>query len=403
MMKRVILYLAVFCFQCLFVLAAERAVLVHNTLKVIENCKDKLQLKLIRVWGGDKEEDENKFFETPISIAVDRDHLVYICDCHRHCVKVFSNTGKYVRTIGQKGQGPGDMYGPEYITFSTEGDLLVNEGGNRRIQWFTPDGKSKHISKQIEYLDWIGVISENEIAIYAHLKTFKHKKLISIIDNKGKVLREIGKYHDKSINLFESERFYFTTDDSRNLYAANMGTPVIRKYNPDGKLIRVITFDTPFNIPVGITLSSSGDEIDRKDDIESEDYSKITRSSGGISIQSNENKKKWQYWICMGIQIDSQNRIFVVTSRRMLTEKEEIGTYISGNLTRGINRSKVNYDIVEKNDFNHILVFDSKGKIIAESPMTTLCEDIYIYQNKIFVLDGLYNQRILEYEMVFEK
>jgi len=58
---------------------------------------------------------------------------------------------------------------------------------------------------------------------------------------------------------------------------------------------------------------------------------------------------------------------------------------------------------VEKNDFNHILVFDSNGKIIAESPMTTLCDDIYISNNRIFVIDGLCNQRILEYEMIFQK
>jgi hypothetical protein len=178
--------------------------------------------------------------------------------------------------------------------------------------------------------------------------------------------------------------------------------PVIRKYSPDGKLIRVITFDTPFDIPVEITLNSPGNEIERKEEIGGEDDVKITRSRSGVSIQHKENKNKRKYGICMGIKIDSQNRIFFVTSRRDLTEKESLGTAISGNYTRGMNRSRVNYDIVENIDCNHMLVFDSKGKIIAESPMTTLCDNIYISNNRIFVIDGLYNQRVLEYEMVFK-
>jgi hypothetical protein len=391
----------IFLFQCYFAKTADRAVLVHNTIQEIEKCKGKLQLKLIRVWGGDEEEDENKFFETPISIAIDSNRQVYICDCHSHCIKVFNNPGDYVRTIGQKGQGPGDLYGPEYITFSTVGDLVVNDGGNRRIQWFSPYGKSKHILKQNEYLDWIGVLPENEIAVYDHLKTFKHRTLISIINNKGKVLREIGKYHDTAKNLFSSERLHFAIDEEGNIYAANQGTPVIRKYSNDGKLIRVITFDTPFDIPVEITLNSSEDEIERKENSGTEDNVKITRSNLGISIQNNKKENQWKFWTCMGIGIDSKNRIYIVKRRRILTEKEEYAKAVYGSLLSGINRSRVNYDIVEKNDFNHTLVFDSNGKIIAEAQLTTLCDDIYIHDNRIFVIDGVCNQRVMEYEISF--
>lgn len=54
-------FLAVFWFSCFFIHGADRAVLVHNTLRDIEKCKGKLQLKFIRLWGGHEEEDENKF------------------------------------------------------------------------------------------------------------------------------------------------------------------------------------------------------------------------------------------------------------------------------------------------------------------------------------------------------
>jgi hypothetical protein len=48
--------IVVFWFSCFSFHAADRAVLVHNTLQDIEKCKGKLQLKLIRVWGGDEED-----------------------------------------------------------------------------------------------------------------------------------------------------------------------------------------------------------------------------------------------------------------------------------------------------------------------------------------------------------
>ena len=57
----------------------------------------------------------------------------------------------------------------------------------------------------------------------------------------------------------------------------------------------------------------------------------------------------------------------------------------------------------EEIEFDATSSFDPNGRIIAESPMTTLCDDIYIYDNRLFVIDGLCNQRILEYVMVFKE
>jgi len=392
-----------FCFSFFFLKAADRAVLVHNSLQDIENCKDKLQLKLIRVWGGDEEEDENKFFETPVSVAVDSDQLVYICDFHNHCVKVFSNSGDYMRTIGRRGQGPGDMYAPNYITLSPNGDLLVSDLGNGRIQWFNNQGKSKHILKHKEIIDWLGVIPGNEIAVYCHSITFKQRKLITIMDDNGKILREIGQYHDNAKNFISSERLYFSIDKYGCIYASNISTPVIRKYSPGGRMLKVITFGTPFEIPVEITLNKTGDEIEREEETYKDDKIKVIRKEGGISIQHNENNKRPKYAVCSGIGIDSQNRIYIVSQRRKLTKKERSGTFIYGPFTEHIKRDRLDYTVVENIDVNRLMVFDENGKIIAHCTMTTFCHGIYIYNNRIFVVDGYYNQRVLEYEMVFKQ
>lgn len=402
MEKIIVFYLNVLCFLCFFVHASDRCILVHNTIKEIDECKGKLNLKLVRIWGGSEEDEENKFFETPTCTAIDVNQLIYICDMHNHCIKVFNNNGKYVSTIGRKGKGPGDLLTPFYITFTSDGDLLVSEKGGLRLQWFNSQGKSKNILNHLNIIDWIGAISKNEIAVYSHFRTFMKRRLLSVIDNNGKIIRNIGKYHDKTKNLISSERFYFSIDKNVNIYAANQGTPVIRKYSPDGRLLMVITFETPFEIPVKITINSSGDDIERKEKIDNKEVVKIRGNLSEVNIRYNKKNMIWQYGICMGMGIDSQNRIYTVKRRRLVTEKENHATAImGGNLY--IDRRRLNYDIVEKNDFNHILVFDSNGKIVAESQMTTLCDDIYICDNRLFVIDGLCNQRILEYEMIFDE
>ncbi|UCH94955.1 MAG: hypothetical protein JSV88_32530 [Candidatus Aminicenantes bacterium] len=400
-----VLFFIVFCFSYLFinVYAVDRAVLVHNTLEEIDNCKGKLHLKLIRVWGGDEEEDENKFFRTPVSMVIDENNVLYICDWHSHCIKVFDQYGSYLRTIGRKGQGPGDLYGPKYISFSSEGDILVFEWGGLRFQWFSREGKSKRILKYNGPASWIGVTSRNEIVFYDIYKAFMQRKLISIMNNKGKVLKEFGSYHDKSKNYVTSEKIEFSIDDSDNIYAANQRTPFVRKYSPDGKLLMVITFETPFKIPVEITLTPAGDDIERKEEIDNiEEKVKIARINNGVAIQYNKSKKRVDTGICNAIGIDSKDRIYIVTSRRYLTEKESSGTSISGTVS-WLNRELVDYDIVENIDVNQLLVFDQNGKIVAQSPMTTFCDNIYIHDNRIFIIDGFLNQRILEYEMSFKK
>ena len=399
----IVFIVTLFCFQHLYTNeSSDRAVLVRNTLKEIANVKGKLHLELIRVWGGDIEEDENKFFNNPSSIAIDGNKWVYICDRHNHCIKVFDYSGSYLRTIGRKGQGPGDLYGPKQIVITPESDLLVSEWGGLRFQWFSSEGKSKRILKYKSTVDWMSVTSRNSIAIYDSSRTFLHKKLIVIMEKDGKVLREFGKYHDKAKNYIAAEKLKFSIDKSDNIYAANMGTPVIRKYTPEGKLQLVITFETPFEIPVEITLNSKGDEIDRKEEVYNNEGVKIINNNNGISIQSDKGKKREKYGICSALGTDSQNRIYVVTRRRILTEVEESGTYVSGNLS-WLNRDKVNYDIVDNIDVNQLLVFDSIGKIIALAQMTTFCDDLYIHNDRIFVIDGFLNQRIMEYGVRFEK
>ncbi len=401
-MKIGIFLIGFFLNLCILVNAADQAVLVHNTLKDIDACKGKVKLKLVRTWGGDKEQDENKFFTNPTSVVVSQNRQVHICDMHGHCIKVFDDSGKYLRTTSEKGRGPGDTLMPGAIALSPDGDLVVFERGGYRIQYFSPEGKSKKIIKFKHAFSWGGVTSKNELIAYDHFNTFHSRTLISVIDNNGKKIRDIGAYHDKSKNITGSDRLLFAIDNNDNVYAANVWAPVIRKYSPDGRMLMAITITPPFEIPFEITLNAGGDEINKIETSENPLAINVKKNKRGTTIQSVRKKGKPRNLVFSAIATDLEKRIYAVTRRRLLTDKEALGTGVA--MSRDwINRERLDFDIVENIDVCRLLVFSPNGIVIAEAQLTTFCDGIYITGNRLFIVDGFYNQRLLEYLVSFEE
>jgi hypothetical protein len=392
-MKHIIITLFIFIFYHL----SNPAVLVHNSKKEIDACKGQLNLKLIRIWGGGDEKDERIFFETPTDMVIDKNNLVYICDRHDHCVKVFKSDQEYVRTIGRKGQGPGDLLGPGKVALAPNGDLLVFEYDGFRLQRFSPEGYSKSIIKINKAIGWAGITSKNELTLSNWLHTFLSKKIIAFINETGKVTRDFGHHDDPFSNYIDSEKLMIAMDDSDHFYVANRWTPVIRKYTPEGELQIAITFETPFPVQDQVKLNSTKTEIEiiRTDKGPQSSFKKD--SSGNVMIRKRGKPK---INIFNGIGIDAENRIYVVTAQRRLSEEENLATRISGGID-GINRKLVDFEIVENIDLYQLLVFSQDGKICAQARFKGMCDDIYIHNDRLFIIDGLINQRILEFEMTF--
>jgi len=77
----------------------------------------------------------------PVGIAV-HDNLLYVTDFKAGHVKVLDrNSGKELRTIGEKGGEDGQFIGPLAVACDKQGNVYVTDTLKARIQKFSPEGK----------------------------------------------------------------------------------------------------------------------------------------------------------------------------------------------------------------------------------------------------------------------
>ena len=69
---------------------------VPNTLKEINACEGKIELILVREWGGQETENEAQYFNIPYDIEIDTEGLIYIIDSGNSRIQVFDSSGKII-------------------------------------------------------------------------------------------------------------------------------------------------------------------------------------------------------------------------------------------------------------------------------------------------------------------
>jgi DNA-binding beta-propeller fold protein YncE len=72
-------------------------------------------------------------FSRPQSILVDGDYL-YVTDACNHRIDVFKTDGTFLRMMGGPGSAPGEYRFPYGLDMDQDGDLIVCEFGNNRVQ-----------------------------------------------------------------------------------------------------------------------------------------------------------------------------------------------------------------------------------------------------------------------------
>lgn len=85
------------------------------------------------------DDGKGKLF-SPVNVAVDPQGKVYVADAGAFCVQVYDAEGRYLRSLGRQGVGPGSFARPRSLAVDREGRVYVVDAATQVVQLFDSEG-----------------------------------------------------------------------------------------------------------------------------------------------------------------------------------------------------------------------------------------------------------------------
>ena len=202
--------------------------------------------------------EEEYLLNRPFQMHVDSEGYIYVMDygdCH---ILVYDDVGMYVRTIGRKGQGPGEFMSPAYFDFSQDGRVFVNDVMNQKITIFDIEGNPLGGFKLEDFYGGMCIASNNrlyfqkrsqkkEVELKSEFQEIQMITSIISMDSEGQNIKhlndiETGTVRTKAIEggaistSSRSERFIWALESRGKLYAGFNKTYQITVLNADGSV-----------------------------------------------------------------------------------------------------------------------------------------------------------------------
>jgi DNA-binding beta-propeller fold protein YncE len=178
-------------------------------------------------------------FNAPSAVLVAPNGDVFVADGHggntNARIMKFTRDGKFIKTWGHKGSGPGELDIPHALAMDSRGRLFVADRGNNRIQIFDQEGNSLDLWPQFSrpsgiYIDKNDVIyvadSESESVAKNHDGWKRGIRVGSARD--GSVTAFIPDPAEKATTTSAAEGV--TADAMGNIYGAEVGPKRLMKY-----------------------------------------------------------------------------------------------------------------------------------------------------------------------------
>lgn len=367
---------------------------VHNESDGTWGTSPKVSLEFVRNIGELDSADENLLFHMPADIAFDEDSNVYVLDSGNYRIQKFDSEGRYLATLGRKGEGPGEFQMPLSLDIDN-GVLYVSDAANQRLQKLHLDGRDAGaVSMQQGAGSTIRLLSDGRMLSGGGFGILgmgpggleqpkKPPKPLKVLDAEGLQQGELGDPFDYEDPLLNSmgNRFHFAVDQDGCILIAFDVQNRIDKYAPDGTLLW---------------------RSDRKLDYSTKPPKKkgeMKRSGGAMMIQMPEMNR-----VSGGVALDGSGRIWVINYRRQLRDDEKVGMNVNVNRDSSGKRSMAlsaqgNTDIRNTDAFR-LEVYDGEGVLLGTFPLGHFADDIRIQDNRIYILDRLRGAQFYEYRIV---
>jgi len=268
----------------------------ENGVKVIKNPKEPLYGEIVfdleEELSIGNENDENSTFYLGLDIAVDKDDNIFVLDSGNSRIQKFDKNGRYLMTIGRKGQGPGEFQGFSGAFIDSKSNLYVDQGHS--ISVF--DNKGKYIRSiplgTQSYL--FGITADgNIIATIVTIIETKISDDIVLFDSVGKRLKTLATYPNPRVkiasgvalgarNTFAPHLYFLPLNEKLGIYGFSLNYRLFL-INSSSDIISIIEKE---EIPEPLTKK------DKERDIDSEiDFWK----KHGMLIPRNEIEKAYPF------------------------------------------------------------------------------------------------------------
>lgn len=225
-------------------------------------------------------------------VAISPGGDIFITDSYDDKIFVFSQTGELIRSFGGEGDTDGKLGNPINCLFNSDGNFVVVDNRNKRVQIF--DEQGSFISKFKYGVDLRGIsidLDENYV-----ICDFEADHIL-VVSPKGTLIREFGEpgyeggllcgpidvevdthgdYFVLELGKCTSNLAFSIAHPGRWLLlgsSAILGNCKISVFNPLGQFIRSIGSEDNFSCPTGLL---------------------VDRDGGALVIDSSDNKlKRW--------------------------------------------------------------------------------------------------------------
>jgi sugar lactone lactonase YvrE len=359
---------------------------VHNKKGGVWGDNPKVAIELVRTIGNVDTEDENLAFNLPLDMAVDAAGNIFILDSGNQRIQVFGPDGKYVRTIGRRGQGPGEFESLSSICIDRQGNVHVLDSAQRRIQVFTPRWevlKTTPITKlRVDRMRLLGsgpIVAQVAI-IFGMGGVAKEKAKPALVKLLGPDLEVIGEfgepldYGDEMTNRI-GNRWYFEVDAEDHICLCFVYQNRVERYSPAGKLLwradRELNYSTRL----------------------------IEKGRQEVTANSTRYFAPKLNRVTDALAADEKGRIWVVTRGRQIRKEEEVTIMVSGSVDRGSTRKVVGDTDLRKTDMYKLEIFAPDGVLLGAIPLTHFVDGIWIHQDRLFLLDRDRGVQFYEYRI----
>lgn len=237
-------------------------VVFENGVKVVKNPGEPLYGEFAFVLqeeltiGGDPK-NEAYYFPKGASLSVDDGLNIYVTDVGNKRVQMYDKSGRYVRTIGRQGQGPGEYIFPGQVYLDPEGNPCVRNGGIQ-LNFYGRDGLFKRTVTFKTFIN-VFILGPQGTIIGTTQPGFEPggpKHSLIQLDRDGSVLRTIAEFrgelregqkayalhwysHWIVFSSLTSDSFCYGFSDDYKIYLANGGGETILVVAKDEKPLSI--------------------------------------------------------------------------------------------------------------------------------------------------------------------